>query len=274
MTGSESEKKAHNDPIVVGHRWKLTFWLLALSLIGWTFLAWMALDMGHPLAQLMMPASSTWTTANMWAILCMWAIMMAAMMLPSALPAVVTFARLCESRGEHPRFLAFVWAYLLVWIGFSVAGTAMQWFLQFEDQLSPMIVSTSVGLSGSLLLIAGLYQFSPLKRVCLANCRTPMVFFLGQWRAGIRGAFVMGLRHGWFCLGCCWALMALLFVGGVMNIAWIAALSIAVAIEKIAPYGDKIALLLGFGLIVAGVIRLVDQVTGCVLLCRSFSVHI
>jgi predicted metal-binding membrane protein len=257
MMGAETKKVAQDAPILVRHQWKLVFWILGLSLTGWALLAWVALDMDHPLAQLMMPASSTWTTMNLWTILCMWAVMMAAMMLPSALPTVMTFARLCERGRENVRFLAFVWAYLLVWIGFSVAATAMQWVLQFEDWVNPMIVSTSVVLSGSLLLIAGVYQFSPIKRVCLANCRTPMGFLLGEWRAGFRGAFLMGLRHGWFCLGCCWALMALLFVGGVMNIAWIAALSIAVAIEKMVPYGDKVAPVLGIGLIVAGAIRLV-----------------
>ena len=256
MMGPEIREVAQDGPIVVGHSSKLTFCILALSLVGWALLAWMALDMGHPVAQLMMPTSSTWTTVNLWAILCMWAVMMAAMMLPSALPTVLTFARLCERGVEHPRFLAFVGAYLLVWTGFSVAATAMQWVLQLLDWVNPMIASTSVGLSGCLLLIAGVYQFSPLKRICLSHCRTPMGFLLGEWRAGVPGAFVMGLRHGWFCLGCCWALMVLLFVGGVMNIAWIAALSIAVAIEKMAPNGDKVALTLGVGLIVAGAIRL------------------
>ena len=257
MMGSQRPGVRHKDRIIVAREWKLTFWLLALSLIGWAFLAWVALDMGRPFAQLMMPASPTWTLANLWAILCMWAVMMTAMMLPSALPAVLTFARMCERDGEQPRLLAFVGAYLLVWIGFSVAGTALQWILQLGEQMSPMIVSTSATLSASLLLIAGLHQFSPLKRICLAHCRTPAGFLLGKWRTGTGGAFVMGLRHGWFCLSCCWALMALLFVGGVINIAWIAALSIAVAIEKMAPYGDKIALLLGVELLVAGAIRLV-----------------
>ena len=258
MMGAETHKVAQDAPIVVRRKWIFTFSTLALSLFGWAVLAWMALDMGHPVAQLMMPASSTWTMGNLLAILCMWAVMMAAMMLPSALPTVMTFARLCERGRDHPRFLAFLGAYLLVWIGFSVAATAMQWVLQYQDWVNPMFVSTSSGLSGTLLLIAGVYQFSPLKRVCLAHCRTPVGFLLGEWRMGIRGAAVMGLRHGWFCLGCCWALMALLFVGGVMNIAWIAALSIAVAIEKMAPYGDKVALALGVGLIVAGAIRLVS----------------
>lgn len=248
---------APDGPAAVGRQWRPALWMLALSLIGWALLAWLALDMGHPVAQLTMPASSLWTPANLLAILCMWAVMMAAMMLPSALPAVVTFARLCERGGERPRFWGFVTAYLLVWIGFSVAATAAQWALQSANWVSPMIVSKSAWLSGSLLLIAGVYQFSPLKRICLANCRTPMGFLLGEWRTGVRGALVMGLRHGWFCLGCCWALMALLFVGGIMNLAWVAALSIAVAIEKLAPHGEKMALALGVGLIAAGAIRLV-----------------
>lgn len=254
--GAETHKADRDAPIVVRRNWKFTWWVLALSLIGWALLAWMALDMGNPVAQLMMPASSTWTMGNLLAILSMWSVMMAAMMLPSALPTVMTFARLCERSREHPRFLAFLAAYLLVWIGFSAAATAMQWLLQLQGWVNPMAVSTSVALSGTLLLIAGVYQFSPLKRICLANCRTPLGFLLGEWRPGIRGAVVMGLRHGCFCLGCCWTLMALLFVGGVMNIAWIAALSIAMAIEKMVPYGDKVALVLGVGLIVAGALRL------------------
>ncbi|MEO6564932.1 MAG: DUF2182 domain-containing protein, partial [Casimicrobiaceae bacterium] len=228
---------AADGPVAVGRQWKPALWMLALSLIGWALLVWLALDMGHPVAQLTMPASSLWTTANLLAILCMWAVMMGAMMLPSALPAVMTFARLCERGGERSRFWSFVTAYLLVWFGFSVAATAAQWALQTANWVDPMIVSTSAWLSGSLLLIAGVYQFSPLKRICLAYCRTPIGFLLGEWRTGVRGAFVMGLRHGGFCLGCCWALMALLFVGGVMNLAWVAALSIAVAIEKLAPHG-------------------------------------
>ena len=243
--------------IGVGRALRPAMGMLALSLIGWSLLAWLALDMGHPLAQLTMPASSVWTAGNLLAILCMWAVMMAAMMLPSALPAVATFARLCERGGERPRLWSFVTAYLLVWMGFSVAATAAQWALQYAEWIDPMVVSTSSWLSASLLLIAGVYQFSPLKRVCLANCRTPIGFLIGEWRTGVRGAFVMGLRHGWFCLGCCWALMGLLFVGGVMNLAWIAALSIAVAIEKLAPKGEKVALVLGVGLIAAGAMRLV-----------------
>ncbi|WP_298827992.1 DUF2182 domain-containing protein [uncultured Piscinibacter sp.] len=230
--------------------------LLVLSVSGWAALAWMALDMGHPLVQLAMPASSNWTAGNLLAIWSMWAIMMAAMMLPSAMPMVLAFTSTCRAAGERLRASAFVGAYLLIWSGFSVAAAAMQWSLQAMNLLSPMIVSASAGLTGTLLLIAGVYQFSPLKRTCLGHCRTPMASLIGGWRAGAYGGLVMGLRHGLFCLGCCWALMALLFVGGVMNLAWIAALSVAAAIEKLAPRGAAIARILGYGLITAGAVRL------------------
>lgn len=230
--------------------------LLVLSVTGWVALAWMALDMGHPLVQLAMPASSNWTASNMLAIWSMWAIMMAAMMLPSAMPMVRAFTSTCRPAGEQLRSSAFVAAYLLIWSGFSVAATAVQWALQAMNLVNPMFVSTSAGLTGTLLVIAGVYQFSPLKRTCLGHCRTPMASLIGGWRSGAYGGLVMGLRHGLFCLGCCWALMALLFVGGVMNLAWIAALSVAAAIEKLAPQGAAIARILGYALIIAGAVRL------------------
>ena len=231
--------------------------ILALTVLGWAFLAWIALDMSHPFAQLTMPGSPSWGVASVLAILSMWAIMMAAMMLPSALPMVLTFVHLGSRGGARARTLSFVAAYLFVWFAFSVAATVAQWLLQAMDWVDPMIVSTSAVLSALLLLIAGIYQFSPLKKLCLSRCRTPIGFLIGEWRAGAGGAFVMGIRHGLFCLGCCWALMALLFVGGVMNLAWIAALSLAVAIEKLAPRGEWLGAALGLGLITAGLVKLV-----------------
>jgi len=231
-------------------------WMLALSLAGWGALAWIAFDMGHPLAQLTMPASSDWRWANVLAVAAMWAVMMAAMMLPSALPMVLAFVKLSRRSAEAMRARSFVAAYLLVWLAFSVAATGLQWALQAAGWVNPMIVSTSALLSGVLLLVAGAYQFSPLKHICLTHCRTPIGFLVGEWRAGAFGAFVMGVRHGLFCLGCCWALMALLFVGGVMNLAWIAALSIVVAIEKLLPQGQRLASVLGLVLIAAGALRL------------------
>jgi predicted metal-binding membrane protein len=239
---------------------KTAWWLLAISALGWALLAWIAFDMSHPVARLTMPASAHWSGANVLTIWCMWAVMMAAMMLPSALPMTLAFVELSARTGEQARARSFVGAYLLTWCAFSVAATALQWLLQAVGWLDPMIVSTSAPLTAALLVIGGVYQFSPLKRLCLAHCRTPMGFLLGEWRPGAHGAFVMGLRHGLFCLGCCWALMALLFVGGVMNMAWIAALSIAVAIEKLLPHGERLAALLGLVLIAAGVVRLMGLV--------------
>ncbi len=223
---------------------------LAPALLGWVGLAWLAFDMDHPLARLAMPASPQWSAANLLAVVAMWAVMMAAMMLPSALPMLQAFMALGRSAGQRARSHQFVCAYLLVWSFFSVAAAAAQWLLQALGWIGPMAVSRSATLSGALLLVAGAYQFSPLKRVCLARCRTPMGFLIGEWRGGRFGGFVMGWRHGLFCLGCCWALMALLFVGGVMNLAWIAALSITVAVEKLAPGGERMAT--GLGLILLG----------------------
>jgi predicted metal-binding membrane protein len=229
---------------------------LGLALLGWAGLAWLAFDMGHPLAQLTMPMSPQWSAANLLAVVAMWAVMMAAMMLPSALPMVQAFVALCRRNGQRARSRPFVGGYFLVWLVFSIVATAAQWLLQAIGWVNPMIVSTSAMLSGALLLVAGTYQFSPLKRMCLARCRTPMGFLVGEWRDGRFGGFAMGWRHGLFCLGCCWALMALLFVGGVMNLAWIAALSLAVAAEKMAPRGALVARGLGIGLIAAGALRL------------------
>lgn len=229
--------------------------IVAVSVAGWAALAWLALDMGHPLAQLTMPGWPQWTIANVFAVFFMWAVMMAAMMLPSALPMTLTFTQLSARQGQPERGRMFVAAYLLVWSAFSAVATALQWALQALDWVDPMIVSTSRPLSALLLAIAGIYQFSPLKRICLSRCRTPMAFLVTDWRPGARGAFITGLRHGLLCAGCCWALMVLLFVGGAMNLGWVAALSVAVAIEKLAPHGERIAAMLGVLLLAAGVAK-------------------
>ena len=214
--------------------------------------------MDSPVAQLTMPMSD-WSAANWLAVFVMWAVMMAAMMLPSITPMVLCLANLNRRRGEGARTLVFVAVYLALWTAFSGAATASQWALQSADWVSPMIVSTSPILSGALLLVAGAFQFTPLKQACLSTCRSPLGFLMSDWRDGLWGAWRMGLRHGLNCLGCCWALMALLFVGGVMNILWIAALTALVAIEKVAPKGEAVAKALGSVMIGAGVLRLVWQ---------------
>ncbi|NMM86842.1 hypothetical protein B2J88_21130 [Rhodococcus sp. SRB_17] len=245
-----------SDGSPMAHRRRWAAGILAASLVCWAVLVWMAVDMGQPLAQLAMPDAADWGAASVLAVWAMWALMMAAMMLPSALPMVLAFTRLCERSAEQARALAFVAAYLLVWGAFSGAATTAQWALQALGWTDPMAASRSAWLTALLLCIAGAYQFSPLKRACLSRCRTPMGFLLGEWRAGVRGAWAMGLRHGLFCVGCCGALMALLFVGGTMNLAWVAALAMAVAIEKLLPAGERLAALLGLGLGAAGLVKL------------------
>ena len=212
--------------------------------------------MHSPAAQLMMPMSA-WSLANWLAVFIMWSVMMAAMMLPSATPMVLSFAALNRRRNEGARTLLFVAAYLALWTAFGGAAAATQWALQSIGWLSPMIVSKSSVLSGVLLLIAGVFQFSRLKHSCLRACRSPLGFLMGDWRDGLWGAWHMGIRHGLSCLGCCWALMALLFVGGVMNLLWIAGLAALVAIEKLAPKGEVIAQVLGGVMIGVGIVRFV-----------------
>ena len=226
------------------------------ALAGWLLLYWGATHMSSPAARLTMPMDD-WSAANWLAVFVMWAVMMAAMMLPTAAPMVSVFATLNHRRGQAGRTIAFVAAYLALWTAFAAAATAAQWALQAAGWLSPMIVSMSSALSAALLLIAGVFQFTPLKHVCLRACRSPLGFLMTDWRDGLWGAARMGMRHGSFCIGCCWALMALLFVGGAMNLLWIAALTLLVAIEKIAPKGEMLANALGAVMIGAGVARLV-----------------
>ncbi len=207
-----------------------------VSAAGWAFVAWMTHDMAHPLVRLTMPLDTAWPPETVVAVFAMWAGMMVAMMLPSAAPAILAFdsveRRNAGAGGAVSRPLAFAGAYLLVWIGWSVLAAGAQWLLQAGGLLTPMIVSNSERLTAGLLLLAGLYQFTPLKRACLRHCRTPLGFLMAEWREGLRGAFAMGLRHGVYCAGCCWALMLLLFAAGVMNPVWILFLTVAVALEK------------------------------------------
>ena len=210
---------------------------LALVLVAsWAFVAWITLDMSHPLVQLTMPVDTAWSWATAAAVVVMWAGMMFAMMLPSAAPTILAFDNI--ERGDAgdgratPRTLVFAGAYLLVWIGYSALAAGAQWGLQAGGMLTPMIVSSSELLTAGLLVLAGLYQLTPLKQACLRHCRTPLGFLMAEWRDGARGAFAMGLKHGLYCAGCCWALMLLLFVAGVMNPVWIVFLTVVVALEK------------------------------------------
>jgi len=199
-----------------------------------------------------------WNAADLGLMYVMWAVMMVAMMAPSATPMLLMFASLNRKRREREApyvptgvFLA---GYVIVWAAFSLAATGGNWGLHQASLLSSMMgESTSGYLGGSLLVLAGVFQWSPLKYNCLKQCRTPMGFLMTSWREGPRGALRMGLEHGVYCLGCCWALMLLLFVLGIMNLVWIAALAAFVLAEKVAPKAEWVSrisgvLLLGWGI--------------------------
>jgi predicted metal-binding membrane protein len=151
--------------------------------------------------------------------------------------------------GRSRTLVAFAAGYLLVWGGFSVAAAALQALLQQRMLLSSDLAMTSAWLGAGVLALAGGYQLTPLKNACLLHCQSPLGFLLSRWRDGVRGSLVMGVRHGAFCLGCCWALMALLFVGGVMNLAWVAALAVFVLAEKALARGAWLSRVSGVALI-------------------------
>ncbi len=200
----------------------------------------------------------SWSAADFGLMFVMWAVMMVAMMAPSATPMLLMFATVNRRRKEREApyvptgiFLA---GYVIVWATFSLAATSGNWGLHQASLLSSMMgESTSGYLGGGLLVLAGVFQWSPLKYNCLKQCRTPMGFLMTSWREGPRGALRMGLEHGVYCLGCCWALMLLLFVLGIMNLVWIAALAAFVLAEKVAPKAEWVSritgvLLLGWGI--------------------------
>lgn len=197
-----------------------------------------------------LPAGESWPwTPYYWVIaFVMWAVMMVAMMLPSAAPMTLLYAKVVQRADakadtkEAPLcVIAFAGGYLTLWILFSVLAVVLQFALERAGLMTMMMNSRSAVLSGALLIAAGIYQLTPLKTACLKHCRGPAAYLAQHWRPGPAGAWRMGLGHGAFCVGCCAVLMLLLFVGGVMNLVWIAALSVFVAIEKLAPFGEGLA---------------------------------
>lgn len=212
-------------------------------------------SMASGMAAMATPAA--WTPGYAVLVFFMWWIMMIAMMVPSAAPTVLLYAALTRKSARTtgaPRLTSvFLSGYLVVWAGFSILATAAQWLLELNGYVSPMMmVLVSNTLAGVVLLAAGIYQFTPLKDACLDHCRSPLAFLIGSHRPGAGGAFRMGLEHGTFCLGCCWFLMALLFVGGIMNLYWIAGLAIYVAVEKLAPSGRTVGRIAGVAMAAGG----------------------
>ncbi|MCF7984057.1 MAG: DUF2182 domain-containing protein [Thiohalocapsa sp.] len=233
--------------------------LAGIALVGWAYMAYMAWAMANmDKVDMWMPPMGdvAWSARDFIMLFVMWAIMMVAMMTPSILPMVSMFATLNRNRRARrqsytPTFI-FVVGYLVAWSGFSVLATVAQWPLHTAGLLNPMMNSRSYLMSGAVLMVAGIYQWTPLKNACLTSCRSPLGFLLTEWREGTGGALMMGIRHGIYCVGCCWALMLVLFGVGVMNMLWVLLITAFVVLEKILPAPAVLRAVSGLGLVVWG----------------------
>jgi len=239
--------------------------IAALTILAWVYLLRLGQDMSAPardgigMPAMGMPMDAPWTGAEVLLTFAMWTVMMIGMMTPSSAPALLVMVRSAASRGE-PRVgastVAFAAGYFIMWTGFSAAAALTQWWLHDTAMISPAMAVQSARVAGVILIAAGLYQLTPLKRVCLINCRNPIDFLVGHWRNGVDGAFRMGLHHGAHCLGCCWALMLVLFAVGIMNLWWVAAIGVLVLLEKTDRAGVTLSRVAGAALVAAGLLRI------------------
>ena len=230
--------------------------LILTPVLSWIWIVMMARDMYGP-----MSGPSAWMMTTHWdaphllLLWAMWSVMMAAMMLPSAAPLILLYgaaARRSPQPTARRHIYALATGYLGAWAAFSLAATALQRALASLVLISPMMEAGSSRVTATLLIVAGVYQWTPLKHACLRACQSPLGFLMARWRDGWSGAFRLGLAHGVYCVGCCWALMLLLFAGGVMNLVVIAALTAWVAFEKLAPFGRRGAEIGGAVMIAVG----------------------
>jgi predicted metal-binding membrane protein len=243
--------------------------LATLTVLAWAYIVWLAstMDMDDAMSMSDMASMGTmatpmfkpWTPVDFVFTFVMWTVMMVGMMTPSAAPMILVYARVARQAAAQGRPLPavgwFVAGYLLAWTGFSIVATVGQWGLTRAALMTPMMASASGVFGGVVLIAAGLYQWTPFKDICLRHCQAPLIFIQqhGGFRRDAVGSLAIGIRHGLYCVGCCWALMALLFVGGVMNVLWIAGLTIFVLAEKVIPASRPLARLAGVGLTVWGV---------------------
>ena len=239
---------------VARERWVTATLLVVIPVACWTWIVLMARDMyGSMLGPSAWMMTATWDAPHLLLLWAMWAVMMTAMMLPSAAPLILLYAGALRSRGvEHAGWRIYTMAagYLFVWTLFSIAATALQRVLSAALVLTPMMEPAVPVVAASILALAGLYQLTPLKSACLRVCRSPLAYLLQHWGAGdSKAAARIGIGHGVFCLGCCWAMMLLLFAGGVMNLILILALTLWVLVEKAAPFGAHTARVTGVALL-------------------------
>jgi len=242
----------------------------AIVVLAWAYVLWLAADMdmggmnmsGYRMVPagvgLMTPAAAPWSVVEFVFVFAMWAVMMIGMMAPSAAPMILLYARVGRQGRSAGKPLAatgwFAAGYLAAWIAFAALATSLQWGLERAALLTPSMALVSRPLAGGLLIAAGVYQWTPLKESCLARCRSPFQFIQsrGGFRGDRRGSLRPGVEHGAFCIGCCWALMLLLFLGGVMNLLWGAALAALILAEKLLPAGPWLGRAAGAAFAVAG----------------------
>lgn len=240
--------------------------LSALALLSWTYIGWLAASpMGHSASgdisgdmAMASPGFGRWSAVQFLATFLMWSVMMIGMMTPSVAPMILIHARVArQASSSGTPFASSGWfglGYFLAWTIFALLATLLQWALERALLLTPMTAQVGSPLGGALLIAAGLYQWTPMKEACLSQCQSPFAFIQshGGFRGTSRASIALGLRHGAYCLGCCWALMVLLFVAGIMNLLWIAAIGALVLAEKLIP-GRLFRRVTGSALVAAGI---------------------
>ena len=248
------QRRAHIESLLARDRRIVVASLTGVALLAWGYiLAGAGMDMSMPG---MVMAPMAWSPAVALLMLAMWWVMMIAMMVPSAAPTILLFAKIQAGKAAGgPASIGaatFLAGYLVIWAAFSALATGLQWGLEHIGLMAMDMRLSSPLLAGAILLTAGLYQFTPIKAACLKHCQNPVLYLSTHWKPGAGGAFLMGARHGVYCLGCCWFLMALLFVGGIMNLLWVAGLAAYVALEKLTSGTVWLPRAVGAALCVAG----------------------
>jgi predicted metal-binding membrane protein len=237
-----------------GTRWPVVAALLTISALALGYTYWLAT--GFDMSAMMSPVFMPWSASYFIFMLIMWVVMMIGMMTPTVAPTVLLYAEFGR-RNPSRNFPSAGWfaaGYLLAWSAFALAATLLQWLLEWRALITPMMAGTGRTLGGAMLIAAGLYQWLPAKQACLVQCRSPLSFIQrqGGFPARARGAVRLGWLHGLYCVGCCWAVMLLLFAFGVMNLRWIAGLMVFVLLEKLVPYPGIFSRAAGLAAIAAG----------------------
>jgi len=251
-------------PVAALRRDRLLIWvcIALLTALAWAYLVHldrqMSSSMAHDrmMAEMGMTMDMPRTATDFFFTFAMWTVMMVGMMAGSATPMLLLFAGTQNARGSRRLPMAlplFGLGYLTVWIGFSLCAALAQEALRRAALLSPAMAASSPRVAGAILIAVGLYQLTPYKGACLTKCRSPLGFLMSGWRDGAGGAFRMGLSHGTHCLGCCWALMCVLFAVGVMNLFWVAGLTALVLLEKVGPFGTVWARATGVIMLLVGI---------------------